>query len=233
MAIFKPPATPLKHGALPYCTTYQAARILGVSTTTIQIWADRGMLDFWKTPGGHRRIPLEAVNALLESQDPAKNGRSAEQRPLRILVIEDEPSLLVLYRQKLERPPLAPQLFSASNGIQAMGLASKIVPDLLITDLKIPAGDGFQLIRSIRATPELAHIEIVVVTGLDPLAVAESGFLPAGIPVLPKPIPFAEIERIASDLAHSLGLLPARDMRAQGDTGPFAPDGEQYAVGRK
>lgn len=44
-----------------YCTTAEAARSLGVSIRTIQLWVDSGVLTAWKTVGGHRRILLDSV----------------------------------------------------------------------------------------------------------------------------------------------------------------------------
>lgn len=46
-----------------YCTTQQAANLLGISVTYVQQLVEAGMLEAWKTRGGHRRIPLTAVHA--------------------------------------------------------------------------------------------------------------------------------------------------------------------------
>lgn len=48
-------------------TTANAAELLGVSTRTAQLWVESGQLPSWKTPGGHRRIPRQAVIDLMES----------------------------------------------------------------------------------------------------------------------------------------------------------------------
>ncbi|TCL73023.1 helix-turn-helix domain-containing protein [Rhizobium sp. BK251] len=51
-------------------TTAQAARLLGVSVRTAQLWVESGQLPSWKTPGGHRRIPHSAVAALIDNREP-------------------------------------------------------------------------------------------------------------------------------------------------------------------
>lgn len=51
-------------------TTAHAAELLGVSIRTAQLWVESGRLPSWKTPGGHRRIPKQAVLDLIE--DPAQ-----------------------------------------------------------------------------------------------------------------------------------------------------------------
>ncbi|MBX4999051.1 helix-turn-helix domain-containing protein [Rhizobium lentis] len=53
-------------------TTAKAAELLGVSTRTAQIWVESGQLPSWKTPGGHRRIPREAVLELIQNPIPER-----------------------------------------------------------------------------------------------------------------------------------------------------------------
>lgn len=52
-------------------TTRQAARLLAVGTSTLKRWADDGRLESFRTAGGHRRFPREAVEAYLRRQTPA------------------------------------------------------------------------------------------------------------------------------------------------------------------
>jgi excisionase family DNA binding protein len=207
-------ATTRKLVSKSFVTTREAARLLGVSLGTAQLWADRGLLSCWKTDGGHRRIPRESVERLLvtriagdhvfvadgSSGDRAA-GRVSPRRPLRILVVEDEPTLLRLYRLQLAQWALQPEVTSAKNGFEALVHIGRLQPDLLIADLNLPEMDGFNMLRTLRNMPELDAMEIVVVTGLDSEEIALRGGLPKGIPVLFKPIPFPELEKIAELVA--------------------------------
>lgn len=47
-------------------TTSQAARLLGISVRTAQLWIEGGSLRSWKTPGGHRRVYRSDVMALID-----------------------------------------------------------------------------------------------------------------------------------------------------------------------
>lgn len=53
-------------------TTREAAALLGVGTTSIKRWADSGLLRCVKTPGGHRRFPRDAVQALMGASLPVE-----------------------------------------------------------------------------------------------------------------------------------------------------------------
>ena len=126
------------------------------------------------------------------------------------LFVEDDPSLLRLYRVRLARWPMHPHVTTAANGFEGLVRIGSERPDLLIADLSLPEMDGFQMLRTIRAMPELDATEIVVVSGLDAAAVEAKGGLPEGIPVLTKPIPFGELERIALRVATQAGrFVPA------------------------
>lgn len=52
----------------PILTTREAAHLLGVAVSTVQIWMESGALPAWKTPGGHRRVRLSAVRQLQAQQ---------------------------------------------------------------------------------------------------------------------------------------------------------------------
>lgn len=50
-------------------TSAQVADQFGVTTTTVNAWADGGHLRHFKTPGGHRRFRVEDVEALIRAGD--------------------------------------------------------------------------------------------------------------------------------------------------------------------
>lgn len=58
------------HGAPgdPALTTRETAQLLGIAVSTAQLWIENGALPAWKTPGGHRRVRLSDVRALLRER---------------------------------------------------------------------------------------------------------------------------------------------------------------------
>ncbi|GGY16857.1 GAF domain-containing protein [Massilia dura] len=65
----------------PILTTTAAARLLGVATSTVQMWMESGAIASWKTPGGHRRTRISAIRELMESapgQPSATVGQAVE-----------------------------------------------------------------------------------------------------------------------------------------------------------
>lgn len=55
----------------------QAARLLGVSVSTVRRWSDAGALPSYRTPGGQRRFSREQIDAFLESLQQGDRDRDA------------------------------------------------------------------------------------------------------------------------------------------------------------
>lgn len=76
--------------------------------------------------------------------------------PVRILVVDDEPSLLKALRHSLEREGY--QVVTAPNGSRALQLAKDQDFDLLILDLMLPEVDGLAVCRQVRLRSNLPII---------------------------------------------------------------------------
>lgn len=186
------------------CTTSEAARLLGVSNTTVQIMVERGELQAWKTRGGHRRINLDAVESIRRARglrDPA----SATGATVNVLVADDDPTLRVLLESALDTWGLPLNVTTAADGMEALLLIERSRPDLLITDLHMRPMDGFELLRMLRARREFDAMAVIVLTALDDSELAQRGGLPRGVAVYHKPV---QIERLR-------GFVEAHVLRKQ------------------
>lgn len=81
----------------------------------------------------------------------------------KILVVEDDEDQRELMRRTLARQGY--DVTAASDGIEAYELALGLRPDLIITDVYMPAADGAHLVRRVRDTEGLAATPILVTTG--------------------------------------------------------------------
>ena len=81
----------------------------------------------------------------------------------KILVVEDDDVARELMCLTLSRQGY--DVIGAENGIDGYDLAISLQPDLIITDIYMPAADGVHLVRRVRDMPELAKTPILVTTG--------------------------------------------------------------------
>jgi len=193
-----------------FCTTKEAATLLGVSVGTVQLWVESGLLQAWKTAGGHRRVLRDSVERLLHRapQAPAASSppgggaapAASGTGPLRVIVVEDDQSLQRLYEVQIGTWPMATEVQVCGDGFVALLAVGRASPDLLITDLRMPGMDGFRMLRALQESPEVADTRIVVVSGLQDSEIAAQGGLPAGIELLPKPVPFERLRLIAGQV---------------------------------
>jgi len=195
------------YNAADYCSTKEAAAVLGVSHRTVQLWVENGTLQAWRTAGGHRRITVESVNRLVDGRRLAIAGHppAAPAAPApsgrRVLVVDDDPLMLRLYELEMENWGLDLDLIKANNGFEALIRIGEQRPDLLVSDLSMPGMDGFRMIRTLREDSGTAGMQMIVVSGLDRTTIKAMG-LPSDIPVFPKPVPFGELrDAVANGLA--------------------------------
>ena len=185
------PDTPEKE----YCSTSEAAQRLGLSLGTVQQMVENGQLEGWKTAGGHRRIRVASIEEFRARS--MAGGQGVARGPagtLQVLVAEDDRILQKLYEHTFSTWGLPLQVKMVSSGIDGLLEIGRVPPDLLITDLRMPGIDGFEMIRRLRADPQLQDLDIVVISGLTEEEIVENGGLPADVILYSKPVPFRELK---------------------------------------
>jgi len=82
-----------------------------------------------------------------------------------ILIVDDEPSARETLISILEGHDYLLEL--ASTGIEALEVAERVQPDLILLDVMMPRMNGFETCRRIRSNPKLAEVPIIMLTALD------------------------------------------------------------------
>ena len=106
-------------------------------------------------PSKKEEIPEEGLLSALRSV--------VDDRYPRIMVVDDNPDARRLIRRILQAQGNY-TIFEAGNGTQAIDLAKKELPNLIVLDLMMPEMDGFSVIDAIQANPDTADIPVIVVT---------------------------------------------------------------------
>jgi excisionase family DNA binding protein len=176
------------------CTTQEAARLLGISVTSVQQLVEAGIIEAWKTKGGHRRIPLAAVHAYKASPGGTVERKIATA-PARtsILVIEDNEMQRGIYEKQISSWNLNVDLTFCENGYQALVEIASKKPDVVLADIMMSGIDGYEVINTILGYPELADINIAILSRLSEAELNPRGGVPAGVVFFGKPINFDEL----------------------------------------
>ncbi|MDR2546187.1 MAG: diguanylate cyclase [Lachnospiraceae bacterium] len=101
-----------------------------------------------------------------------------------ILIVDDEKMNLDILGEILA--PMS-QLLIAKNGKQALALAEKHVPDLVLLDVLMPEMSGFEVIAGLKASSNTSHIPVIFITGLSNDEDEERGFFLGAVDYITKP----------------------------------------------
>lgn len=205
-------------------TTVQVAKLLGMAVRSVQLMVDRGELQGWKTPGGHRRISRESVERVLAERGGAARRRSASTAPVspaplspavsaapepkstkaKVLLIEDsvhyQNLVSLLVRQRFPQV----DLHIASDGITGLAMFGRLQPEVLLVDILLPGIDGATLVTSLRSSPQFSGSQLIVVTSLDEAQRTPFAYALDGLPVVHKSRLVAELPPLlTATLAHA------------------------------
>jgi excisionase family DNA binding protein len=207
------------------CTTREVAEMLGMAVRSVQMMVDRGELQAWKTPGGHRRIsrssvqrwlagrgvdapdPVTTPTAAPETPPPARHAAPAQ--PARVLLIEDSVHYQNLVSLLLKQQFPGVELHVADDGIAGLALAGRLQPEVLVVDILLPGIDGGTLITSLRSHPQFASTQLIVVTSLDAAQREPYAFALTGVPVVHKPRLVVDLPPLLRSALAAAGRRPA------------------------
>lgn len=171
-----------------YCGTFEAARLLGLSVGTVQSLVEQGKLEAWKTSGGHRRISLDSITQYLERQGKTLPPTEQNDDPVRMLVVDDDQVVLQVIKACIDKWMLPIECIFLTSAVKALLDIGQIKPDLLLTDLRMPGVDGFDLLHTLKDQPAFASLVIVAMTALSPEEIGARGGLPETSVLAPKPM---------------------------------------------
>lgn len=79
-----------------------------------------------------------------------------------VMVVDDEPQILTLVRVTLEDERL--RIVEAADGEEAIAVAEREVPELILLDVRMPRLDGFEVCRRLRQDARFHRTKIVMLT---------------------------------------------------------------------
>jgi DNA-binding NtrC family response regulator len=108
---------------------------------------------------------------------------------MRILLIDDDPDILRSVGDYLKTR--GHRLFAAGGGAQGLGILRREEVDIVITDVKMPDVDGFEVLREVQDTSP--HTEVIMVTGFGDIDMAVQAMRQGAFDFFTKPIKMVEL----------------------------------------
>lgn len=107
---------------------------------------------------------------------PVSRPSAPEEYRVMVLVVDDDPHVNRLVRAAIAEDPTADYHYCA-RGAEAMAAALQVRPTVILQDLRMPGTDGLDLVRQYRARPELEHVPVVVLSGMEDPELKRDAFL--------------------------------------------------------
>lgn len=124
-----------------------------------------------------------------------------------VLVVEDHADTREMLRILLNM--IGCRVIEAEDGEQAMSVAEKGHPDLILLDVKIPLLDGLTVARLIRSHPVLNKVPIVLITGMETPQLRREALSAGCNDCLIKPLDFERLQELIKLVALSTPRSPA------------------------
>ena len=120
-----------------------------------------------------------------------------DKQKIKILVVDDEPDIIDILKYNLKKEGY--EVECAEDGIKAVKIASKFLPDVILLDIMMPNQDGVETCRQIREIPELKGTFIIFLTARSEEYSEVAAFDVGADDYITKPIkPRALMSRIAA-----------------------------------
>ncbi|MBM4105615.1 MAG: response regulator [Phycisphaerae bacterium] len=145
-----------------------------------------------------------SVDPLNAATDPSAEGAEPiDLSQASILLVDDNLQNLELIQAYLESLPC--RVLVAHDGVEAMDLVARHVPDLILLDVMMPRMSGFEVCRRVKSNPATRQIVVIMVTALNEVSDYERAVESGTDDFLSKPVNKLELlTRIRSLLRVSL-----------------------------
>ena len=119
--------------------------------------------------------------------------------PAKILIVDDNPGNIRVLTETLE--PEGHEIYAAAHADQALKLAGRVMPDLILLDVVMPGRDGFSICQILKADEATREIPVLFVTAKLETESILRGFRVGAVDYIPKPFQAEEVViRVATHL---------------------------------
>ena len=146
-----------------WLTPKQVAKLMLVSPITVRQWAQRGLLDYRTTPGGHRRFSLEMVQRF--ARRAGLTTRLGNAVRTSALVVDADAQMNRFLVSLLEAFDNTMLVSGAVDCFDAGFKAKQFQPDVILFDPMMAGFDAFRVCRVLKAEQATAHVRLVAITG--------------------------------------------------------------------
>jgi CheY-like chemotaxis protein len=116
----------------------------------------------------------------------------------KVLIVDDEPNIVMAVEFLLQREGY--QTEKAFNGMEALDMATRFLPDIIVLDVMMPGLNGFEVAEQIRRLPQLEYTKIIFLTAKGTQRDKETGYAKGAEAYMLKPFENEELVTIVNEM---------------------------------
>ena len=148
--------------------------------------------------------------------------------PLLILVADDDPGIRLALSDYLELSGY--WVITAENGQEALSLLETYHPHLLVSDIKMPRKDGYELVRQVRQRPEFRLLPVIFLTERGSTQERIRGYQVGCDLYLPKPFEMEELGAVIRNLLERSQMIQSELLFSERESAPKQPESAQEVL---
>lgn len=137
-------------------------------------------------------IAIRLVVKFLEGKDPNPPHSIPDAQGPNALIVDDVPANIHVLRRALE--PQGYRISIATGGLDALRVAPKTNPDIILLDVMMPGMNGFETCLEFKKLKEFRDIPVIFITAKDDIESLAEGFRVGGVDYITKPFQIEEIK---------------------------------------
>ena len=115
-----------------------------------------------------------------------------------ILVVDDDPEIVTLLSTRLSKRGY--KVSTANDGIRALELVRKELPDLVLLDVMMPGKSGWEVARALKQDPATQNVKIMMVTAIGEKTNESTAPIYGADAHIDKPFEFEKLEKMIQGL---------------------------------
>ncbi|SRR6056297_158067 len=118
----------------------------------------------------------------------------------KILIVDDEPNIVMSLEYAFKKKEF--EVFVARDGTEALDIAEKQVPDIILLDIMMPQMDGYETLRLLRETEKLKRVKVVFLTAKSKVSDMEKGLQMGADGYMTKPFSVKKVVKEVEEMIH-------------------------------
>jgi len=170
-------------------TSAEVAKLLQVDATSIINWSTKGYLQYYRTPGGHRRIRASDVVAFLKQRGMPIPQPLTGIDEKRVVVVEHDAKAMKDAKRLLEPYQHVLKQIYTQSPVEALLDVATFRPHMLVLDASVGGLNALEIVQQLKQKPETQNVDIVLIADSGDKDYEKRAVEVGAIGVITRPLP--------------------------------------------